>query len=434
MARFNTLDEWLQWQESLHSSEIELGLDRVREVLDRLELNTRNFKLITVAGTNGKGSSVAMLESILRASGYRVGTYSSPHLFTYNERIQLDGYAVNDDMICQAFDRVDQARQSTSLTYFEFGTLAAIDIFYRAELDVVILEVGLGGRLDATNVLDADVALVTTVDIDHVDWLGHDREAIGFEKAGIFRSGRPAVCGDANPPASLLSYARSVRAPLYRFGVDYKFSVHTEGWCWQGRSIRFEKLPLPSLKGEFQKQNAAAVLMVLELLSSSLNITHEAISQGLSNIKLNGRMQVVLSENGIQQIFDVAHNLQAAHTLAEVLQCESQEGKTFAVIAMLRDKDVAGVILELESIVNHWHVAGLDVPRGLASSELVNLLEEAGVNKPITEYASVEAAHQSALLMAGQKDRIVVFGSFYTVAQALVSVNNSYNKEGQDHG
>ncbi len=431
MSRFDTLDEWLQWQESLHSSEIELGLDRVREVLDRLELKTRSFKLITVAGTNGKGSSVAMFESIFLAAGYRVGTYSSPHLFTYNERIRLNGDVVTDDMICHAFDRVDQARKLTSLTYFEFGTLAAIDIFYRTELDVVILEVGLGGRLDATNVLDTDVALVTTIGIDHVDWLGHDREAIGFEKAGIFRSGQPAICGDLNPPVSLLSYAESIGAPLYRLGVDFKFSDRVEDWCWQGEKTRFDGLPLPNLKGAFQKQNAAAVLMVLEQLSPDLKMTHEAISQGLLQVELKGRMQVVPSESGAQQIFDVAHNPQAARTLAETLQSDVQKGKTFAVVAMLRDKDVAGVIQELEFVVDYWHVAGLDVARGLTSSELRNIFDDVGVNKPITEYESVQAAHQAALSIAKPQDRIIVFGSFYTVARVL---GRSNNKKRESHG
>ncbi len=409
----------MQWQESLHPSTIDLGLDRVREVLDRLALKTRDFQLITVAGTNGKGSSVAMLESILLAAGYRVGTYSSPHLFTYNERIRLDGHAVSDDMICDAFDRVDQARQSTSLTYFEFGTLAAIEIFYRAPLDVVILEVGLGGRLDATNVLDADVALVTTIDIDHVEWLGSDREAIGFEKSGIFRLGKAAVCGDINPPKSLLSHADSIGAPLYRAGVDFELSDHAEGWSWQGRKARIEGLPLPSLKGVFQKQNAAAVLMVLEQLSSELKVTREAICQGLLQVKLNGRMQMVLSEGGIQQIFDVAHNPQAARTLAETLQSEVQKGETFAVVGMLRDKDVAGVVQALVHVVDRWYVAGLDVSRGLTSNELVTILGEVGVNKPITAYDGVLAAHQAALSVAEQQDRIVVFGSFYTVSQVL---------------
>ncbi len=411
----------MQWQESLHTSEIELGLDRVREVLNRLVLMPRDFKLITVAGTNGKGSSVAMLESILLAAGYRVGTYSSPHLFTYNERIRLDGYAVSDGMICHAFDRVDQARQSTSLTYFEFGTLAAIDIFYRAELDVVILEVGLGGRLDATNILDADVAVVTTIDIDHVDWLGHDREAIGFEKAGIFRSGRAAVCGDANPPKSLLSYADSIGVRLYRAGIDFKFSNHDKGWNWRGGKKRLYGLPLPNLKGEFQKQNAAAVLMVLDLLRPDLKVSHEAICQGLFQVKLNGRMQMVLSERGVQQIFDVAHNPQAARILAETLQSEVQKGETFAVVGMLRDKDVAGVVRELEHVVDRWYVAGLDVSRGLASSELAAVLDKVGVIKPIVTYDGVRAAHQAALSVADQLDRIVVFGSFYTVVQALKS-------------
>ncbi len=409
----------MQWQESLHSSEIDLGLDRVREVLDRLLLNRRNFQLITVAGTNGKGSAVAMLESILLAEGYRVGTYSSPHLFTYNERIRLNGHAVSDDMICHAFDHVDQARQSTSLSYFEFGTLAAIDTFYRAELDFVILEVGLGGRLDATNVLDADVALVTTIDIDHVDWLGHDREAIGFEKAGIFRSGKVAVCGDANPPRSLLSYADSIGARLYRAGIDFEFSNHDKGWNWRGGKMRLYGLPLPNLKGEFQKQNAAAVLMALDLLPPDLKVSHESICQGLLRVRLNGRMQMIISEGGVQQVFDVAHNPQAARTLAKALQSDEKRGETFAVVAMLRDKDIVGVIQELEHVVDHWYVAGLNVNRGLSSSELRNVFDEMDVNQSVTEHDSVRAAHKAALSKAGPQDRIVVFGSFYTVAQAL---------------
>ncbi len=426
MARFDTLGEWLRWQESLHSSEIDLGLDRVRKVFSRLVGKARDFKLITVAGTNGKGSSVAMLESVLLASGCRVASYTSPHLFAYNERIRLNGEIVSDKLLCDAFARVDRARRSVSLSYFEFGTLAAIDIFYRSRLDVVILEVGLGGRLDATNVMDADVALVTTVGIDHVEWLGGDRESIGFEKAGIFRAGRPAVCGEREPPDSLLSHAKSVGSSLYRLGVDYDFVDHGSKWYWSGGGKEPPlELPAPALEGALQKQNAAAALMALRLLPLDCKITHDDICRGLSSVSLHGRVQTVVSAKGVQQIFDVAHNPQAASVLSDTLQSRHCDGRTFAVMAMLRDKDVASVVRQLAALVERWYVAGLDVSRGLSATELAGALDRAGVDDPVFEHAGVAVALEAALADAKSQDRIVVFGSFHTVAQGLAAVNYS---------
>jgi len=276
--RFDTLDDWLSWQETLHPTEIELGLERVGTVLARLELTQPNFTLITVAGTNGKGSSVAMLEAILLAAGYHVGSYTSPHLLTYNERIKLDGTPVDDAMLCESFERIDQARgayphdpavQEISLSYFEFGTLAAIDILHRAGVDVAILEVGLGGRLDAVNVLDADVALITAIDVDHCDWLGNDRETIGRERAGIMRAGRPAVCAGPLPPTSLLKHAAELGTPLSLIQRDFSITQQGEQWDWRGAGQVWRQLPVPALSGAFQLHNAAGVLAVLAALAEA---------------------------------------------------------------------------------------------------------------------------------------------------------------------
>ncbi len=432
--RFETLDGWLNWQESLHPNEIDLGLDRVSQVLARLDLLNPNFTVITVAGTNGKGSSVAMLQSILLAAGYRVGTYTSPHLLRYNERIQISGVPVNDEVLCESFERVDQARglssqtglEKISLTYFEFGTLVAIDIFQRANVQIALLEVGLGGRLDAVNVLDADVALITAIDIDHQSWLGTDRETIAREKAGILRPGKVAVCSDPNPPAALVDVAEKLVTPLLLQGVDFKAvivdaSVNAntaeKRWSWRGPAGQTLDLPMPALAGDFQMTNAAGVLAVVEQLHEHRFIPkpvdeHE-IAQGLKNVSLPGRFQII-GEKPVQ-ILDVAHNPHSASALANNLRQLPCRGKTRAVLAMLADKDIPAVVGRLSGLVDQWYLASLDVPRTATGPQLKAALD--GQDSHI--FDNVISAHQAALNEANPEDRIVVFGSFYTVAEVL---------------
>jgi dihydrofolate synthase/folylpolyglutamate synthase len=428
--RFETLNDWLNWQETLHPNEIALGLDRVSRVLARLDLENPDFVVITVAGTNGKGSSVAMLQSMLLAAGYQVGTYTSPHLLRYNERIQLNGIPVDDELLCQSFERVDQARvlcsQEVQLTYFEFGTLAAIDIFQRANVQIALLEVGLGGRLDAVNILDADVALITAIDVDHQSWLGTDRETIAREKAGILRPGQAAICSDTNPPAALLDIAEKLATPLLLEGEDFEATIvdarvdtstAEKHWQWRGVAGQTMDLPMPALSGDFQVANAAGVLVVLEQLHEHRFIPkpvdeHEII-QGLKNASLLGRFQSIGGKP--KQILDVAHNPHSARAMADNLRQQPCEGKTRAVLAMLADKDIPAVMSCLSDLVDQWYLASLNVPRGATALQLRAALD--GQDSHI--FDNVVSAHRAALNEANPEDRIVVFGSFYTVAEVL---------------
>ncbi len=415
--RFNTLAEWLGWQETLNPAGIELGLERVRTVLERLGHTRPPFAAITVGGTNGKGSSVAMLESILLAGGYRVGSYTSPHLLRYNERIRIQGSEVSDARLCTAFERVDQARGDVALTYFEFGTLAAIDIFADQSLDITILEVGLGGRLDAVNVLDSEVALITSVGLDHQEWLGNDRESIGREKAGIFRPGRAAVCGDPRPPASLLQHAQQLGTPLYRTGRDFGYERIEDGWRWWGAGERSGILPLPALEGTFQLNNAAAVLMVLTLLKQRFPLQENALRQGLASVSLPGRFQVLPGE--VTRIFDVGHNPHAAAVLAGTLGEQPSSGRTLAVVGMLADKDHEGVFTLLCPAVDEWYAADLDMPRGARGKQLSRIIEQTCGDNTVHCFSSVIAAYRQAMRDARPGDRVVVFGSFFTVAEVM---------------
>ena len=415
--RYSTLGEWLDWQETLHPAKIDLGLERVHTVVQRMGIERPPYALITVGGTNGKGSCVAMLEAMLHAAGYRVGAYTSPHLLRYNERVRIDRSTVSDTALCEAFGRVDVARRDSSLTYFEFGTLAALDIFSRAGLDAVILEVGMGGRLDAVNVMDPDVALVTTVDIDHSVWLGSDREQIGAEKAGIFRAGRPAIYGDSDPPVSLVERARALNAPLLGFARDFGYEAGEASWSWWGMGQHRHTLPLPRLRGSYQLKNAAAAITALELLKSRLPVGQQALRNGLSSVDLPGRLQV-LDERALR-ICDVAHNPQAAEALALGLSELPCTGRTHAVLGMLADKDVAGVVRALSGVVHVWHVAGLDVERGAAVGQLAAQVKAVAGAQGVHEYETLPAALDGAGGVVGPADRIVVCGSFYTVAAAL---------------
>ena len=411
------LEDWLKWLFHQHPKKIELGLERVGEVWGRLGPSRLHCPVITVAGTNGKGSCVAMLDAILREGGYRTGCYTSPHLLRFNERIRVAGETASDQRICQAFEKIERIRRQTRLTYFEFATLAALDIFADAGPDVVILEVGLGGRLDAVNILDPDVALVSTVDMDHTAWLGDNRERIGREKAGIFRAGHPAVCGDSAPPRSLCDWAEELSAPLFLAGRDFSYRNREADWDWRGPGCERIALPRPSLQGEFQLQNAAAVLMVLECLPASMPVSEAAIRQGLQSVSLPGRFQVIPGE--VTSILDVAHNAQGVQALASTLDASPVVGRTRAVFGMMADKDVVLMANTMASRVDAWYLAGLPVQRGMPVGALAGAMRKAGVSRPLICDDTVTAALRKAQAASSPGDRILVFGSFLTVAEAL---------------
>lgn len=424
--RFTTLDQWLNWQASLHPREIELGLTRCHIVARRLNLLHPQFPIISVAGTNGKGSSVILLDAILAASGYRVGRYTSPHLLRYNERICIAGQEATEVELCYAFELIDQARDEVSLTFFEFATLAAMFLFQKHHVDVAVLEVGLGGRLDAVNIFDCDIALVTAIDIDHVDWLGTDRESIGLEKAGIFRSQRPAVCSDPNPPLSLIQYAQQLHVPLFYPDRDFTYHKESENtWSWRFLNpstllskidIDFSHLPRPHLLGDFQLQNAAGVLMVLNLLSEQLIFSQTALNQGLINAFLPGRFQVLPGK--ITRILDVAHNPLGAKVLTRLLHQYPGQGQTHAIIGMLEDKDIAAFLTIMQDSITHWHLAPLNTPRTATVQCLVDKLSDLGVTR-IYSYSSITNAYSHLLSHLHHPDRIVICGSFYTVYEVM---------------
>lgn len=417
MPRFNSLSDWLAWQETLHPNKIDPGLERVAAVAERLQLLHPDFGVITVAGTNGKGSSVALLESILLAAGYRTGSYTSPHLHRYNERIRIQGKEVDDASLCVAFACVDEALAGETLSYFEFGTLAALILFSRASLDVAVLEVGMGGRLDAVNILANDAALITSIGIDHSVWLGTDRESIGREKAGILRAGHPAICSDPHPPPGMENRARELGAPWFCLGQRFNYRSTATGWNWQGVDSLYDGLPLPSLAGTHQLDNAAGVLMVLETLAKDFPVTREAIEYGLQAVTLPARCQIEAGE--VEFVFDVAHNVGSAARLAQVLENRPVTGATRLVLAMLDDKDISGFTRELASLVDHWYLATLEGERGLTARDL---RERACSPEPASDmrcFQDVCSALQQAKAEATRGDRLVICGSFVTVAEAL---------------
>jgi len=412
-----SLAGWLERIGRQHPREIELGLGRVAAVWQRIGL-TLPTVVITVGGTNGKGSCVAMLESILRAGGYRVGTYTSPHLLRFNERIRVDGQEVDDHTLCRALEAVESARGEVSLTYFEHTTLAAFWVFAHAVLEAVILEVGLGGRLDAVNILDADVALVSTVDLDHQEWLGPDRDSIGREKAGIFRAGRPAIFGGDDPPEGLVAHAAALGTDLLVAGRDFAGRPRDGGWDWEGLGRQRLGLPLPALRGSFQVRNAAAVVAALEAVSDRLPLSTVALRQGLLDVRLRGRFEVF--PGPVTLIFDVAHNPEAARAVAGNLgQHDAGGGRTLAVFAMLRDKDIAGVVRTLAPQVDAWFYAPLDTPRAATAAELAAALSAIGAAHVAHGHATLSEALAAARAAARPGDRVLVFGSFYTVGALL---------------
>ena len=417
MSLPRTLADWLAYLETLHPKAIELGLARVRMVYDRLAI-VPDCPVVTVGGTNGKGSTSAFVERMLACAGYRVGLYTSPHLLRYNERVRIAGREASEAELCTAFGAVEAVRQDTPLTYFEFGTLAALWLFARERPDAMVLEVGLGGRLDAVNIVDPDVAIVTTVAIDHVDYLGATREAIGFEKAGIFRGGHVAVCGDLDPPATLPEHARAIGALLLRRGVDFDCIAERAQWRYRGPGGARHGLPHPALRGRHQLANAAAALTALDALRERLPVNMGAVREALVSIELPGRFQVLPGRPTI--VLDVAHNTEAARALAESLQAMSFHPQTVAVFGILRDKDIDGVIAAVRSRVDRWFVATLPPPRGATAALVRERLEAVGIApEAIRSFDAPDDAYRAARENLPEADRIVVFGSFLTVAAAL---------------
>lgn len=426
MSTPHTLAEWLAWIEAQHPAQIELGLERVRAVADAMALGRPARHVVTIAGTNGKGSTVAFVEAIARAAGLRVGAYTSPHLLAYNERVRIDGRDAGDHALASAFARVEAGRAAAEqaagaalrLTYFEYGTLAALQLFGQAALDVAVLEVGLGGRLDAVNLVDPDVAVITTVDLDHQDWLGADREAIGREKAGIARAGVALVLGEDDPPASVLRHAYAIGAPAIRGGSDYLFETTTTGrWRWREPGFELE-LPLPALRAPAQLRNAASAIAALRALD--VDIPDAAWREGIAAAQVPGRLQR-FEQSGVEVLVDVGHNPQAARALADWLRATPIPGRTHAVYAALDDKDAAGVVAALSADIDgHWHLGGLEDagPRGSDSAALARRLSgtaAAGAGR----YVDVDAALAAALAVADIGDRVLVFGSFHAAAAAL---------------
>ncbi|OAM52842.1 bifunctional folylpolyglutamate synthase/dihydrofolate synthase [Methylovorus sp. MM2] len=413
----NGLAAWLEYIEALHPKSIAMGLGRVNEVKQRLHLDTI-FPVIIVAGTNGKGSTCAMLERIYHEAGYRVGCYASPHLLRYNERVRVACQEVSDDDLCNAFAAVEHARQAVALTYFEFGTLAAFWHFAHAGLDVAVLEVGLGGRLDAVNVFDPACSIVTSIDMDHMDFLGNTREHIGYEKAGVFRSNVPAICGDMNPPASLLSHASQIHADLRLIGRDFSFKAQPQSWRYiADGTIADSDLPFPALVGDFQLMNASAVMAAIDVLQPQLPVNIDHITQGLNNVSLSGRFQKIAETPEV--LLDVAHNPHAARALAGNLASSTCEGQTIAIFAMLADKDIPGVVAEVVEHIDCWYVADIDNVRGAKAVQLDEIIMQISPDAKVKKFTSVNSAYQQACLDVAENDRIIVCGSFFTVADVM---------------
>lgn len=419
------LPQWLAYQQRQHPDAIALGLDRVRELAQRLGLSRPAGHVITVAGTNGKGSTVAFIEAIARAAGLRVGAYTSPHLLRYNERVRIDGVDADEAALVAAFERIEAARQQAggaiALTYFEYGTLAALLLFEQAQLDLAILEVGLGGRLDAVNIVAADVAVITTVDLDHQELLGDDREAIGLEKAGVMRAGKPVVLGETDPPASVLRHAYRIGAVAIRAGCDYLIDTLNGDeaamrWRWREPGWQID-LPDPALAAPVQRANAAAAIAALRALD--IGIGDEAIVAGVRSARIGARLQS-FAHQGVDIVLDVAHNPQAARELAAWLAAHPARGATLAVFSALGDKDLVGVVAPLREHIQHWWVAGLhDTPRGLAAAALAGRLQNVLADAHVECGDDVGQALSCACAQARPGDRVLVFGSFFTAAAAL---------------
>ncbi|MFZ2170282.1 MAG: bifunctional tetrahydrofolate synthase/dihydrofolate synthase [Methylococcaceae bacterium] len=417
MMRFDSLRGWLDWQESLHPLAIDLGLERAARVFHTLNPDCIKPLTITVAGTNGKGSCIAYLEAIYKAQGYRVGAYSSPHILKYNERIKIDGVPVSDELICEAFSRIESVRGNTSLSYFEFGTLAALDIFWRSGLDIQLLEVGLGGRLDAVNIVDPDVSLITSIGIDHVDWLGATREAIGREKAGIFRASIPAIVGDPEPPDSLAQSAADKNARLYCINKDFAYKKQATTWDWFAGIRHITQLPEPGLKGEHQYRNASAVILAVNMLSANLPVSDRSIRLGLANAQLLGRFQLI--NDKIPVLLDVGHNPEAVKTLVEYLKGAFPGKRIHAIFSMMKDKDIAAVLEIMNPVVYDWFFAPLANPRAATESLMREIFSQSSVTRVSFGFRGFEQAYEAAKKRSQVGDLLLVFGSFFLVSDCL---------------
>jgi len=425
---FLQLNQWLHWQSQLHDKTIDMGLERVSQVYQQLISKPIAKLIITVAGTNGKGSTAAMLESILLAANYRVGCYTSPHLFDYNERIRVNGQAVTEQVICQAFHCIDIARADTSLTYFEFGTLAAFHIFQQSSLDVAILEVGLGGRLDAVNLLDPDVAVITSIALDHMDWLGNTREAIAMEKLGIARQHKPLVVGDTHLSEAIVALAKSASDDLFLRHQHFGLTAAQHTWTWWCGQQQKYSLPWPRLFGRHQLDNAATVLCTLSILQNRLPVSNQDIRQGLISVQLAGRFQVLPGQPTC--IVDVAHNEAAVMQLANNLSQMYCAGKTYAIFGVLQDKDIAAMISPLMAQVDDWSLVDLQVERGALAADVEKYFPHKSERNNLSQRAAVrcfqqiEMAYEAAINAMSSVDRLLVFGSFYTVSAILKRIEN----------
>ena len=432
------LNSWLTYIEERHTQRADLDLDRVQKIIDKLQITKFDCPVVTVAGTNGKGSCVAYLEAIGLEAGLQIGSYTSPHLVCFNERININGKPIDDQSLCEAFALVDNASVKESLTYFDFITLAALLILQQFNLDLILLEIGLGGRLDTVNIIDPDIAVITTISIDHTNYLGPDRDAIGREKAGIMRKNTPIVCGDSTPPKTITAQAKKLNAPYYGAGQQFSYTQTDSTWQWHSQTQKLINLPLTRLP----LQNAATALMVVELLQS---LTHtiltpfikggdceaigrfyegcpdyafpeHAIRAGLKTASLPGRLQILTEP--CELILDVAHNPASAALLARNLNKRPCEGRTIAVTGMLKDKDIAGTLMQMLPAIDTWHVTDLHSPRGATAKTLQEILEQFG-QKSCYTHKSVLEAYNNSVDECSNKDRVVVFGSFYTVGDIL---------------
>ncbi len=413
-----TLQEWLDWCEQLHPVAIDMGLDRVKTVADRMQLRF-DCPVITVAGTNGKGSTCAMLEAVLLQAGYRTGVYTSPHLVHFEERCRLHGESASAEVFAEAFAAVEAVRGDVSLTYFEFSTLAILHLMARANLDVAILEVGLGGRLDAVNIIDADCAVITSIDIDHTAILGKDRESIGFEKAGIMRAGRPVIVSDPVPPQSVIDHASAVGADLWQFGRDFNFSGDKQQWAWAGRDRRYSGMAYPALRGANQLINASGVLAALDALRQRIPVTAQAVRNGLAMVELPGRFQIVPGQPVL--VLDVAHNPHSVAALAANLDAMGFYPTTHAVLGAMADKDLLPMLQKVNPMVDKWYFTDLPLPRAAKAADLQQAWQTQNTRTDTASsvHADPMQALQAAIDSADPADRIVVFGSFYTVGGVL---------------
>ncbi|MEQ6926977.1 bifunctional tetrahydrofolate synthase/dihydrofolate synthase [Pseudomonas mosselii] len=427
-----SLGDWLAYLEQLHPSAIDMGLERSQQVLARLGLGKLAPRVVTVTGTNGKGSTCAFVAALLRAQGLKVGVYSSPHLLRYNERVLIEGREASDECLCEAFAAVEAARGEISLTYFEMGTLAAFWLFKQSALDAVVLEVGLGGRLDAVNLMDADVSLVTSIGVDHIDYLGDSRESVAYEKAGIFRQGKPALCGDLDPPQPLLDKVRELGCPFFLRGRDFDLDSSAEHWHWRGRQldgspVELRDLPLLDLPME----NAALALQAFLLMG--LPWDAGTVRQALLDTRITGRLdrrELLLRGKRVELLLDVGHNPHAAEYLARRLAARPVKGRRLAVFGLLADKDLAGVLAPLRDQVADWAVAPLDTPRSRPAAELADALTNLGAT--VKSYASVAAALEGQCAQATADDQILLFGSFFCVGEALAWLERQVPEDGVD--